>query len=71
MKYRLPRECLAVSHAGKQLSVGADGTLDLDAAAAADLLPHGVLPASDAKPAVTTSVSGKPADGPGDKRMTR
>ncbi len=70
MKYRLPEGCTAVSRAGKALAVAADGTVDLDPAAVADLLPHGIeRGAADSKP--TTASGGKPAEPGPDKRAPR
>ncbi len=51
MRHRLPKGCRGVSHAGRQLAVAADGTLDLDAAAAGALAPHGVTAAPEPAPA--------------------
>ena len=70
MKYRLPEGCTAVSRAGKELTVAADGTIDLDPVAAADLLPHGIeRDAAGNKP--TTAPGGKSGDAVPDKRAPR
>ena len=69
MKYRLPEGCTAVSRAGKELAVAEDGAVDLDPAAVADLLPHGIERVVESKPA--TAPGGKPADAAPDKRTPR
>ncbi len=43
MRYRLPDDCRALSHAGRELEIADDGTLDLEPADAAALAPHGVI----------------------------
>ena len=68
MKYRLPEGCAAVSRAGKELTIAADGTINLTSAAAADLLPHGIELVAASKPAAT---GGKPGDAAPDKRTLR
>ncbi len=71
MKFRLPEGCAALSHAGEQLAVAADGTVEVDPAAAADLAPHGLAPVAD-KPAGADqnggNGTGKEADTGADQR---
>lgn len=61
MRYRLPKGCSAVSFDGKTATLAADGTVELDARAAAALQPHGLVP-----------VPVRKADAPAsDRRSTR
>ena len=47
MRYRIPEDCGAVSHQGRELEIAPDGTLDLDACDAASLAPHGLVVADN------------------------
>ena len=70
MKYRLPKGCAGVSHAGRTLAIASDGTVDVAPGAAALLAPHGLVPATepaqpapgDPKPGVPKPVDPKPVD---------
>ena len=59
MRYRLPEGCRALSHAGRQVVVAADGTIELDASAAAELAAHGIAVASDAPAKAISDASAK------------
>ncbi len=56
MKYRLPQGAARLSHAGKAVTVAADGTLDLDPAQIALLAPHGIVPLGDPAPIDRTQI---------------
>ena len=60
MKYRLPKGCAGVSHAGRTLAIASDGTVDVASGAAALLAPHGLVPT--AEPAQPAPGDPKPAD---------
>ncbi len=65
MKYRLPKECAGVSHAGRALAIAPDGTVDVAPGAAVLLAPHGLVPAAepaDLKPVDSKPVDSKPID---------
>ena len=47
MKFRLPQTASRLSHAGKAVTIAADGTLELDPSAIALLAPHGIVPLGD------------------------
>ena len=44
MKFRLPRNCGGVSHAGRRVGVAADASVELDEAELELLRPHGIHP---------------------------
>lgn len=50
MRFRLPRGCGRVSHAGNALPIAPDGSIEADATAVALLEPHGVVPLGDPAP---------------------
>ena len=59
MRFQLPEDCAGVSYAGVPLAVAKDGTVEAEAAAAASLAPHGVMPvlADASLPAATASTA--------------
>jgi hypothetical protein len=44
MRFRLPDGCAGITHDGRSLEVGPDGTIDLDRGAADALVCHGLVP---------------------------
>ena len=56
MKYRLPSNCGAVSHAGSAVTIAADASIELDPAAIGLLEPHGIVPLGDPIPINLTTI---------------
>ena len=57
MKFRLPRNCGAISHGGMGIGIAADSSVELDEAEIASLRPHGICPFDDPVPILPADVA--------------